>query len=172
MVSLLYQVLSVFIVAPILNSTDLVIGFEFDTYRFHEPPFEIDSEAAQSVSLVKNIITELTYFVVLQIENSVPNTTFQIAEKGQDYNLQNISFPAEFTFLPDQQRLQIFNESNVLTLIADKQPEGPEAFRLTVNTTSRGNIPHFSPPIPGIGISSALIIILDDESRFVDCISL
>ena len=121
---------------------------------------------------MKNAITEQTYSFVLRAESLVPNATFAAAEMYQDYSLT--TFSNEFEFPPDQQHLQIFNNSGpwfgfaVFSLSADSHPEGPEAFQLTINPTNREAAPRFSLPTQGSGIfKSTLMIIIDDESRFI-----
>ena len=135
-------------------STVIFIRFERLAYTFLEPEFEV--EDGEEVFLVKDGITELTYYILLQRREEDP-PTFNI-----DYftNLRASGFIV--TFPADEQRLQIFGEGGASTLILfpDSLPEGPESFQISSDPT--GN-PTYQRPATG-GVTT--LIIEDDDSMY------
>ena len=108
--------------------------------------------------LVKSVITELTYDVLLERRDSEEESpTF-----GDDYSTSIRVAGIVVAFPPDEQRLQIFGDRGVssLTLFPDNIPEGPESFQIFSNPT---NNPIYQRPTTG-GVTT--LIIDDNDSTY------
>ena len=130
--------------------------FELPEYTFLEPPQLQFEEEVTDVYLRKNRHTELTYRVLLQINQqksqAVPNRDFEtsISQGG-----------SVISFSPNNERRQIFNENFILLIFNDALPEGNETLHISSHPVDNPG-PAYQLPV---NLSTTTIIIVDDSSK-------
>jgi len=144
----------------------LRIGFEFPEYRVDEPDNEI---FYGEITLVKNIVSEQTYFIAIGDNEFGTNTatgdTDPIIPPGSGVDIRDyIGLPENFTvqIFPFQQSIPF-----VLTLFSDESPEGDEAFQLVASPVDSLG-PQFSVPIATAPFTAATVVrILDNDRNYI-----
>ena len=148
--ALLY--VSNFVMYIIVLSTVLQIRFERSSYTYLEPQ-GFDPLAVKDIYMVKNINTELTYRIFLQIiaEGTTPNLDYFTALNPSDV----------IYFFPNQQRLQVFENVLFFEILPDGLPESVETVEISSDPVNNPG-PAYTRPQTG---AVTTIFIVDNDSK-------
>ena len=118
-------------------------------------PSGFDIFSVDNIFMVKNIQTELTYWILFQ-------TIAGSATLHQDYS-SSVNPADVLEFPPTSQRLQLFGGSSPLRfeIFADGNPEGEESIEISSEPVSNP-LPAYTPPQRA---AVTTIFILDDDSK-------
>ena len=134
--------------------TVLEISFERSNYSYMEPQ-GINPLVVDDIFMLKNIETELTYRISLQIHVVTGGAT-----EDQDYDS---ALPSFLDFPPTQQRLQVFGQDTNLSMqiLPDDFSEGEESIEISSGPVTLPP-PAYSRPQT---LASTTLSILDDDSK-------
>ena len=157
------------------------IGFELSRYIYMEPVFEetidtfFEPESGMPVNgpiyLAKenNVISEQTFFVVVQVSSSVPpGEMIQPATLDVDYRVSAAQLGVTVVVLEFGPMVQRINFQ--FTLFSDTLPEGTEAFLASSAPADMAGLPDgrivpVSTYLNPVALSAESFVIIEDDDR-------